>query len=253
MPYATNNATNGGLTNTAIYAPTISINSSSVLGFSSSSCRLYIPCVQLNANDQEAYQQLLTSGHRKIIEYTVSDVFQFANNISINQSNVNTQITNSSICPIRVWILTNSTLASNLSNQASFKSMFPGGNNGYCQFNNVNLAINNANFYINNLISMYEVYQLANELVPDVIQQVSTVGSTVGYIDYINGALPLVFDISRFTQANVNAPLTINFIAASTNAIAADLTCIIEKIQTLVLTYSVNGISFQVSQGRVIV
>jgi hypothetical protein len=227
-------------------APRVTINISSTdhtTGFTPNACRLYLKTVSLHAKTAQALAAKVQDGFSKYIDFTVADLFKFPNvaiqgGAGVTQS-LSQTITSSAVCPRRIWVLPVAT-----GTLASANNTFPAWLGDY-QFSQANLAINSANYYQNNLMSQYEMYQILKDQCPDGQGQIS-------YYDYLNGCNPLVFDISRLKQLDLNAPCSLQFesqIQCKSSTTAFDLLCIVERSVTLKLNFNSSGVTSTLSYG----
>lgn len=243
-------------------------------GFQLPQSRLLLKIVTLSKADLENYNRMCEEGAEQQIEYLVTDIVTGSGHTAtIGAAGAvqvaNDQITSNTIMPFRIRVLSYPLLQTIPQEPSANASLFPGGwHNSAVNWTAVNLIINGAQFYQNDLASSMEIYDLIKSEQPYGVRSIQQGGSQLGYDAFINGVTDLCFPLKRYQQANVNNICSISFRGnAATNmgtaggssqlGVASPITSgtmqmvyLIERVVTLKMKYTKSGLITQIVQGR---
>lgn len=235
-------------------SPLLSVNTSvSELGYTPGCCRIKLKTVKFHSETARKIEESLRKGTKKYIQYTVTDLLTPLPSQTTGAAGVpisiNTDITNSSIRPTRLWVLVTPS-----GTQTSSTNTFPATiGPGYLQ--NCNIQVNRTNYYLNNLTSAMDFYKILESQMLGGGEN-TTSGSQVSFNDFICGTNPYCFDLSRMQLLDLNSPvtLTINTNLASTVANQQfSLLFLVERLMTLELDISSSSVTSMVSQGQKVI
>lgn len=236
-------------------------NAVAINGYALAQSRLLLKVVVMSSKDLEAYNRMCEEGAEQSIEYLTTDIYtgsQYQASLSTYGASVLHQVNNNTIMPYRLRVLSyalSNTLIAHDPNRP--ENLFPGGwHNDAINWTNVNVLINGSQFYVNDLLTPMEIFDLIKSEAPYGVRAIQQSGSQLGFDSFINGVTDLVFPLKRYKQPNVNNICNIQFKGTFGNNLAGlssgtiQFVYLVERVLTLKLKYTKSGVITQVVQGR---
>lgn len=188
-------------------------------GLQMNSARIEYDSITLGAADRQLYMSMLKNDTKKCFEYESTQVFKMANlpaaaNYSgvISGFSINSSITK----PTKVALY--STNVNALSSPTDLC------NSGSMRFNQLNLAVNNTNYFNQNISSDVQLYRMLQSTYAD---------ARLTFDEFATSNMIPVIDLSRLQLVDVNSSVSLQFSANYTSTAAADLYFVVKRLITL--------------------
>lgn len=162
-------------------------------------CRLYYRACKFQPADTARMAQLLTTGFTKSFKFMSTDwIVPAVNIIGTGSAQVQQQIEQSVVHPLRVWVLT---YANNLNINASPAA----GQGSFIRSNVYSSGIQcgsftNTNILVNNVPYWRQNFQTTTDMWNQIKEQFPGKGSMLRYIDWLNCHRVQVFDLTRIAD-----------------------------------------------------
>lgn len=164
-----------------------------------SGCRLYYRACKFQPADTARMAQLLTTGHTKSFKFMSTDwVVPAVNIIGTGSAQVQQQIEQSVVHPMRVWVLT-------YANNLNLNSSPAAGQGSFIRSNVYSSGVvtgsfTNTNILVNNVPYWRQNFQTTTDMWNQVKEQFTGKGSMLRYIDWLNCRRIQVFDLTRIAD-----------------------------------------------------
>ncbi len=218
--------------------PTITIASAATNGTTLSACRLYYKSVKFSPQLNQQLVQKLNSGYVKKVFYRVTDTYlPAAAEIAQTTGSISKLVSASTVRPLRVWLLAPNTQGLSSAGDGTLVGVFafPG------TFTNLQIQINNSNYYQNSLNTVAEIWSILEDQFPGSGSSNST-GGLISYADFINSYRLHCFDVSRSKDrlSSPNEAVSIQVSGTRVNSTSCDYYYIVERLQAVTMHFGAS-------------
>ena len=203
-------------------------------------CRLYYRKLTFTPEVAQKLALRMQKGWTKTVKFLCTDFYNILNNNST--VNISQVITPSTVRPLRVWTLLYP--AGAITGQTLPSPLVATG-----QLTNVNLSINNINYYQNSLVLPHEFWEQLREQFPNMGSS-STLGSMINYNDFITLYRYHCFDISRLKDRLKNPNDSVSILLTASRAESApaamDYVFLVEREQSVKFHFTSSDVTVTV-------
>jgi len=233
-----------GASNQAIPLIQPTLNAVDSQGLTPGNCKLFLKTVKFPDIKLPEVAEALKNGAKKIIEYVDTDMIVASGQILASTTgNVSIQVTNTVVRPTCLWVI-----ATPPSAIARTGNLFPPCADAGCVLSNINISINNAQFYNFPIPDSKAAYNLLKQYMMN-SQLFKTDGSLFDYNMWLNGYNIYCFPLDRIKVDPENSACQIIFNSSYTSQNACDLVFVVDKVCTLSLEQFSNSTNASLDYG----